>query len=91
MRFSVLMFLPMLAACVSEEIAPTQPIPFEDTCGAGQFETLLGEPAADHDLSTPGRPQRILPPNTIITQDYRPERLNIDLDAAGRITRLWCG
>ncbi|WP_425500518.1 I78 family peptidase inhibitor [Roseovarius bejariae] len=23
--------------------------------------------------------------------DHRPDRLNVDLDEAGRITRIWCG
>ncbi|MRU14904.1 hypothetical protein FDP25_05605 [Roseovarius sp. A21] len=26
-----------------------------------------------------------------MTMDHRPDRLNVDLDEAGRITRIWCG
>ncbi|MBS3981521.1 MAG: hypothetical protein KGZ77_17250 [Rhodobacteraceae bacterium] len=34
---------------------------------------------------------RLIYPGTAVTEDYRPDRLNIDLDATGRITGLWCG
>lgn len=34
---------------------------------------------------------RFIAPDTAITMDYRAERLNFDLDAAGVITRIWCG
>lgn len=34
---------------------------------------------------------RWLPPGTIVTQDMRPDRLNVDIDAGGTVTRLRCG
>jgi hypothetical protein len=34
---------------------------------------------------------RVIEPGMAITEDYRETRLNIDLDAQGRIARLWCG
>jgi len=34
---------------------------------------------------------RWIPPGTAVTMDYRPDRLNIELDAQGRITRIGCG
>ena len=34
---------------------------------------------------------RWLPPGTIVTQDFRPDRLNIDIDAGGVVVRARCG
>ena len=34
---------------------------------------------------------RWLPPGSIVTQDLRSDRLNVDLDAGGVVTRLRCG
>lgn len=60
------------------------------TCGADQVQDLVGQPVeAARDRLTSG--VRIIPPNSPITQDYRPDRLNVDLDAGAIITRIWCG
>ena len=37
------------------------------------------------------QPHRILPPGAFSTCDWRPERLNIGLDALGKITRAYYG
>jgi hypothetical protein len=34
---------------------------------------------------------RWIEPDTMVTMDHRTDRLNIEVDAAGRITRLRCG
>lgn len=34
---------------------------------------------------------RIIPPNSAVTQDFRPDRVNVDLDEKGIVTRVWCG
>lgn len=34
---------------------------------------------------------RVIAPGTVVTMDYRPDRLNIETDDQGRITRLKCG
>jgi hypothetical protein len=50
----------------------------------------LGKAASVQDFSAyPAK--RILSPNSPMTMDHSPERLNIDTDALGMITRLWCG
>jgi Peptidase inhibitor I78 family len=59
-------------------------------CGADQAQDLVGQPYdgfQDRFAAT----TRIIPPNSAITQDYRPDRQNVDLNAAGVITRIWCG
>ena len=59
-------------------------------CGADQLLDLIGQPydgLQDRFAAT----ARIIPPNSAVTQDYRPDRQNVDLNAAGVITRIWCG
>ncbi|MDY0957429.1 I78 family peptidase inhibitor [Sphingomonas sp. CFBP8993] len=34
---------------------------------------------------------RVIAPGTVVTMDYRPDRLNIETDDQGRVTRLRCG
>lgn len=59
-------------------------------CGADQLQALVGQPARDVQASFPEN-VRIIPPNSAVTQDFRPDRLNVDLDGAGLIVRIWCG
>ena len=70
-----------LAACAEEE-----PVP----CPAPDYESLVGTNIAavtlPADLET-----RIYEEGSALTQDFRPERMNIETDSAGRILRLWCG
>lgn len=37
------------------------------------------------------RTSRVLRPNDVATTDYRPDRLNIEVDDAGRVSGLRCG
>ncbi|SHL40555.1 Peptidase inhibitor I78 family protein [Roseovarius litoreus] len=75
----------MLAGCMQETPAPP------DACGAGALQTLRGQPGEALDGIALEGPVRVLPPGAMMTMDHRPERLNAELDEAGRITRLWCG
>lgn len=34
---------------------------------------------------------RVIAPGMVVTMDYRPNRLNIETDEQGRITRITCG
>jgi len=77
----------MLMACQPEDGAAAR----EDTCGADDLIALIGTAQSDHDFANPERPHRIIAPNSAVTLDHRPDRLNVDLDEAGRITRFWCG
>lgn len=65
--------------------------PAPSPCGAAQMGYLVGQQVAEVDLRTLSREVRLIRPDTAITEDYRPGRLNLDLDAAGVILRPWCG
>jgi len=38
-----------------------------------------------------GRPYRVLSPDSAMTMDFSPSRINFDVDQGGIITRVWCG
>lgn len=68
---------------------------------AAVAETLGGiwttHPVADMQAALGGEPpeglgsMRLIRPGTAVTKDYRPNRLNIDLDDQDRVTRVYCG
>ncbi|WP_300543233.1 I78 family peptidase inhibitor [Maricaulis sp.] len=65
--------------------------PVEDACGARARTYLVGQQVAEVDLGTLARDVRVIGPDTAVTEDYRPERLNLDVSGAGVILRPWCG
>jgi Peptidase inhibitor I78 family len=74
-----------MAACVSAKDAATL------GCGADGMQGLVGQ---NRDvLAAMSLPvgTRVIEPRMAITEDYRPERLNLVVDENGQITRVWCG
>ena len=57
-----------------------------EACLEESQKLLVGQPVAQARLTLPAT-ARIIGPDDIYVQDYRPERLN----AEGIVTRLWCG
>ena len=78
-----------LAGCVAEEPAPV--LPSDDACGAPGLQGLVGQPRSVLATMTFAGPVRVIEPGMAVTMDYSPNRLNIELDAGGRITRVTCG
>lgn len=60
------------------------------TCLTEEQKTLVGQELDAVQDSLP-ETARIIPPDSAVTQDYRPERINVDLDEDGLILRVWCG
>lgn len=84
MRLATLLpALAVLTACMSEPDASGP-----SACGAAGFQGLVGLPAAGHGFP-PGT--RIIPPGAAVTMDHRPDRLNVETDEDGVITRVYCG
>ncbi|MEF3047906.1 I78 family peptidase inhibitor [Pseudotabrizicola sp. L79] len=79
----------LLAGCVAPE-GPDRVPPERGACGAGELQGLVGQSGDVLARMTLPEGTRIIGPVTAVTMDYRPDRLNIDLDAAGRITRVHC-
>lgn len=81
--------LASLGGCLPENTAE-QP-EAEADCGAKAMQHLVGQPSGAQDFGAGDAPVRILPPGSAMTMDHRPDRLNVELDADGVITRIWCG
>lgn len=62
----------------------------QDVCGASRFQHLIGTPASEIDQASLPEGARIITPETMITQDFRPERLNIITGTDGRVSSLSC-
>lgn len=62
----------------------------EDACGASRFQNLIGTMASEIDQSTLPAGTRVLTPESIVTQDFRPDRLNIMSGTDGRVASLSC-
>jgi len=81
----------MLAAC--QPVAQPEPMPEgpdQALCGADALQGLVGQPASVLQTMKFGQDTRIIRPDTAVTMDFRPDRLNIDIDRAERISRVYC-
>lgn len=83
----VLIAASFLAGCLETAATP----PPADACGASGFAGTVGTAHEAHDFTAADRAVRIIRPNSAVTMDYRAERLNVDVDANGMVTRVWCG
>ncbi|RZJ05487.1 MAG: hypothetical protein EOO54_24875 [Haliea sp.] len=66
------------------------------TCNAAPVQSLVGRnPTAsvveDARQRAGARMARVLRPNQAVTMEFNGERLNLTVDAAGKITRVTCG
>lgn len=83
-RAALILALALVGCVESEE-------PRVGTCGAEGMQSLVGQSRDVLAAMTLPAGSRVIEPGSRITRDYRAERLNIDVDAEGRIARVWCG
>lgn len=55
------------------------------------FEEWVGNPVDEAAVKETGRVYRILKPDSMMTMDHNPERINVVHDDGGIVTRVWCG
>ena len=65
-------------------------LPAEDTCGAGAFAQLIGQPEREIDRTSLPDTARVVGPDTVVTMDFAPGRLNVMVNAQGVVTELRC-
>lgn len=71
--------------------APPTPVP-ADSCGAAERQDWVGRARSDLPSPPPGANWRIYETGQPVTQDHRPERLNIEIDPDSQtVVRLGCG
>lgn len=96
MRHSLIPLL--VLACATAACAPTGPLtrpsgptlPAPDTCNATRYSATIGQPVTVLENQLHIGQVRILRPNTPMTMDLRPNRLNFHVNAEGKIERLSC-
>jgi len=103
-RASLFAFALLAAACTppAETPPPEQPVAeqpalpttaaeatAQDTCGAAQYRELVGQNFAAVSLPA-GNNIRIIQPDTMVTQDFSPQRINMIVGADGIITAFEC-
>ena len=81
----------ILSACVPKGDGRVKNLLPKSSCGAENLQHLVNLPYEARDFEVEGRALRILPPGSVMTMDHRIDRLNVDLDQKGIITRIWCG
>ena len=74
----------------------TTPTEQSAACDAGAGSALVGRAAtaalgAEAFRLTGARRLRWIRPGDVVTMDYSPQRLNVHLDAEGKVERLACG
>lgn len=86
-----------LISCTTVPPEEDKPVPVQGagTCSAVAVQDLIGRERSDA-LGTEAMRRsgattvRWIAPGTAYTQDFREDRINIDVDARGRVTRLRC-
>lgn len=83
----------VLVACgtAPEPQRPVVPPPQEDTCMAAPYARLIGLDQTTLERELILRQVRVIRPGDFVTQDFRPMRLNFEIDNDGRIARIFCG
>lgn len=82
-----------LAACTTTESPPSPPAE-AGACNADAAQSLVGKPASSAEearAASGARAMRVVRPGQAVTMDYRPDRLNVELDASDIVVRISCG
>ena len=61
------------------------------SCAEMLMLDLEGVDVATLDTTVLPERRRIIPPGSAVTMDYIPDRLNLEVDETGIITRVYCG
>lgn len=78
-----------LASCAGGGASAPEP---NDTCGASDYQGLVGQNRSEIPQQPAGATWRVACTTCPVTQDYRPDRMNIYFDdASGIIEEVKCG
>ncbi|MEQ9261140.1 MAG: I78 family peptidase inhibitor [Roseovarius sp.] len=71
----------------NETVAQTE-TDADDTCGAAALQGSIGKPVEEQDF---GSNYRIVRPGLSVTMEYRADRITVETDENGIVTRVQCG
>jgi hypothetical protein len=57
----------------------------------GDHTSWVGSPVDEGTVKEIGQPYRIVRPGMPMTMDYRADRINVEIDDADMVVRVWCG
>jgi hypothetical protein len=87
-----------ISGCAPAPPAEAEEVPVRGagSCDASKAQGLIGRAHseqldADALRLSGARTLRWIKPGTMVTMDYREDRLNLHLDARGRVTKVACG
>ena len=86
---AALVALLLLTGCAEQAAPPAKPAA-PDLCGAAGLQGLIGQPGDVVARMTLPKGTRVIAADSAITTDLRRERLNIELDAKGRVQSVAC-
>ncbi len=86
-NFTIISALLVLAGCQSS--VPFEPV--SDPCNSLQHLSTVGTKAEELDRTSFPSGTRFITPDTAVTRDYRPDRLNVHINEKGRVERIDCG
>lgn len=87
MKHLTILFL--LAACAAPP--PALPPQMQDSCGANEHATLIGQDVTALEKVLILGMVRIIRPNDVVTQDDRPRRINFAIRTDETISAITCG
>lgn len=65
--------------------------PITGTCGMEDLQHFVGQPRVNVPRSAVPENYRVVGPNSVVTMDYRPDRLTIRVDENDVVESLACG
>lgn len=91
----VLVSAALLGACAAQQ-TPVQPPPSVGACNAAAAQFAVGLPGsaqlAGRAMQAAGAQRfRWLRPGEVVTMEYDASRLNLEVDATGKVIRVRCG
>ena len=84
----------LLASCISinvTDVPDTRPAGGAETCDAAQYKYLVGQAEESIDRTHLPRAYRVICADCMVTMDFNPNRLNIQMGADKRVGSVRCG
>ena len=86
-----LVLMLLLPSCAGEAQERREPTGAQQAVANCKFQHWIGKPVNETPVRTLGRPYRILPPNSAMTMDHIPNRINVFTDDRGMVIKVRCG